>query len=161
VELKLSFILAGLSGGALGLALGLNGERTMSAWANIEMIFGQTERVHFLKTAIGWSNSFKVEVDKITKEEDSPNAKTEFMSLILNTLRLWWRDVTVLAATGNINSLLGPPASQCQKKWAKKITARSLDGLEKSMANLADGLNRSMSISLVFENYWLDVLEYI
>jgi DNA polymerase III delta' subunit len=159
-ELKASCVLAGLSGGALGVALGLDSETTLSIWGHVDRLLGIPERAKFLKAAIDWTNQIAAEVDKITKAEDDPRAKANFLGLIQNSIRLWWRDVTALAATADSAFLLGPPPSAAQKTWSRKVTARMVGGLETSMAKLSDGLNRSMRAALLFENYWLDVLEY-
>jgi DNA polymerase-3 subunit delta' len=159
LDLKLSHILAGLSGGALGLALGLDSALTLSVWDSVDRLFGIAEGPKYLKAAIEWTATFAGEVEKLEKEDET-GGKSRFMALVMDSIRLWWRDVAVLAATGKNEALLGPPPSMAQKKWAKTITARTVVGLESAMAKLADGLNRSMGLTLMFENYWLDVLQY-
>ena len=158
---KPSHVLAGLSGGALGIALGLDPARAVSVWDNVDSLFGLDNRAKFFKAALDWTATFSSEVEKIEKAEEDPMGKAHFMALILDSLRLWWRDVAVLAATGDVSALLGPPPSVSQKKRALKVTAREVGGLERAMAKLADGLNRSIRVGLVFEGYWVDVVQYL
>ncbi|MDR2385976.1 MAG: DNA polymerase III subunit delta' [Deltaproteobacteria bacterium] len=160
-DLKASFILAGLSGGALGVALDIDSEKISSIWNNIDNVFGQAEPSRYLRAALEWSKTLALLVGKVEKTESEDQAKTSLVPQIVNCLRLWWRDVMVLAVTNDIEALLGPPPSVNQKKWAEKITARVIKGQEKAMARLTDGLNRSINVNMLFENYWLDMVEYL
>ncbi|MDR2301790.1 MAG: DNA polymerase III subunit delta' [Deltaproteobacteria bacterium] len=160
-ELKASFILAGLSGGALGVALGLDSEKIISIWSNIDSIFGSLDRSKYLQMAIGWTKNLGKVVEKSEKTEEEDAPPSSLVPEIVNAIRLWWRDVMVYAATNDMEAILGPPPSLSQKKWAKKVTARMVWGQEKAMARLTDGLNRSMSVTMLFENYWLDMIEYL
>jgi hypothetical protein len=159
LPLKSGHLMAGLSGGALGAALRLDPNQILTLWEDIDQIFGNKDPMLYVKTAYDWTASFAAELEKADKQDDDSAHKIELRELALNTIRLWWRDVAVLAATGNLGALLGPPPSASQKYWAQKITSRILGHLEKSMAKLEDGLNRALKPAILFENYWLDVLD--
>ncbi|MDR3135277.1 MAG: DNA polymerase III subunit [Deltaproteobacteria bacterium] len=158
--LKATFVLAGLSGGALGAAISSDSGRTTAIWDNIDHIFSCEGKGQYLQAAFDWTAELATEIDNVGKNDEDPLARANYVSLCVNCRRLWWRDVMVLAATGNWGSLLGPPPSVTQKKWARIITARMICRLEEAMARLTDGLGRPMKVALLIENYWLDVLEY-
>jgi DNA polymerase III delta' subunit len=160
-ELKSALLLSGLSGGALGAALYHNPVQALSIWDNIDSIFGISNRAAYLQAAVEWSAQLVETVEKIDKKEDDPKVKANYLALVLNCLRLWWRDVSVLAATLDREALLGPPPSVNQRRWSQKITARMIGRHEESMAKLTDGLGRSIKTVNLFENYWLEVSEFL
>ncbi|MDR1545153.1 MAG: hypothetical protein LBU12_00235 [Deltaproteobacteria bacterium] len=150
---------AGLSGGALGAALDLDPAQAQSVWESYDRLMGAAlEPGGALLAALDWTANLMAELDKFKKVEET-TIKTARLDLTLNAARLWWRDVGVLAVTGDSGRLLGPPPSRTQTAWALRATAKKLETAEKAASKLADGLQRSLRLDLLFENYWLDVLD--
>jgi hypothetical protein len=152
-------LLAGLSGGALGAALGLDPDLCDEAWRGLDVVLGLKGRPGALAAAIDWTGEFTASLDKLKKRDDAAAQTRLVQELTLDCLRLWHRDVAVLAATGDPSKLLGPPASSAQWAWAKTLTAETSGRFERGLGRLADGLARSLRLDIVFENFWLDVLK--
>jgi DNA polymerase-3 subunit delta' len=155
---RAAFLLAGLSGGTIGAALGLDQDEALGVWDAIDRVMGLPSSAQSLRAAFDWIGSLAENIEELRKRDDSPMDKIVFLDLVLGCLRLWWRDVSVLAATGDQGRLLGPPPSPAQRRQAQGLTARRVASLEAAVARLADGLGRSLRADLLFENYWLDVL---
>jgi DNA polymerase-3 subunit delta' len=160
-DLRSSYLLAGLSGGALGSALNIDPLQALTFWDRIDKIFGQPNRIQYLKAAFSWTQELIAEQVTMEKREEDPESKLSFYTLVLNIFRLWWRDVMVLAATSDQDRMFVPPPTISQTNWSQKITARMIGRLNQAIGRLDDGLGRSMRPVLLFENYWLDVLEYM
>jgi hypothetical protein len=151
--------LAGLSDGTLGGALKLDPQKTLSVWDELDKLLGHFGAPSALNAAIEWTTVLGSEISKLRKKDDTfPQVQATF-EIIIKSLRLWWRDTAVLAVTGDRSRLLGPPPSAAQLAWAEKLTADKLAKLEDSLSRLVDGLGRAMRLEIIFENYWLDVLE--
>jgi DNA polymerase-3 subunit delta' len=152
-------LLAGLSGGALGAALSLDGDMAEKAWRDLDGVLGLKGRPEALAGALDWTADLSAVLEKLKKKEDSRPEARRLQNLTLDCLRLWLRDVAALAATGEPARLLGPPASSAQWAWAKSVTAEAALAFHRSLERLADGLARSLRLEIIFENFWLDVLE--
>ncbi|MDR3204995.1 MAG: DNA polymerase III subunit [Deltaproteobacteria bacterium] len=154
-----SRLLAGLSGGALGLALNLDAGQAWRVWEGIDRLFLMRGHDSFLKSALDWTTHLTNEVERLKKLDDGVEQKNALIDLTLNCLRLWWRDSAILAATNDHKRLCGPPPSKSQREMAKIISANKLTKNEEALATISMALDRSIRMDLVFENYWRAVLE--
>jgi hypothetical protein len=157
---EISDLMAGLSGGALGAALSLEPEKVGPVWNSLDQLLGKSGTKQAYKAAIDFSSKIVSDIDSIPKSEDTAKEKSNFLSLFINSLRLWWRDTAVLAATGDASLLQGPPPSEAQKKWAQTVTAKELQDQQTALTHLSYNLNRPIRLELLFENYWLGVLKF-
>ncbi|MDR2456590.1 MAG: DNA polymerase III subunit [Deltaproteobacteria bacterium] len=156
----LAALLAGLSGGALGAALGLDAAAAQKTFSDLDSILGLSGRPGALAAALEWTGDFCETMAKFKKREESYPKARELQDLVLSCLRLWHRDAASLAATGDPSIVLGPPASSAMWAWSKTITAESSRRFERSLARLAEGLARGLRLEIIFENFWLAVLKY-
>jgi DNA polymerase III delta' subunit len=151
-----SRLLAGLSDGALGAALSVDPAYAMELWSALDGILGQHGTKNALKSALDWVRSFVDAIEKNKTKTESDRDKSDF---VLDCLRLWWRDVFVLAATKDAGRMAGPPPTPSQRRWADQIAADDVARIEALNAGLQDGLSRAMRLELLFVNYWLNVLK--
>jgi DNA polymerase-3 subunit delta' len=153
-------LLAGLSGGTLGAAMGLDAETAERIFSEIDTLLGLSGRPGALSAALDWTKGIADEIAKLKKREETWPRARDLQDLAVACLRLWHRDVAVLAATLNPGATLGPPASSARFSWSRTMTAARSRSFERAVERLADGLARPTRLEIVFENFWLSVLEY-
>ncbi|MDR1657496.1 MAG: hypothetical protein LBT47_08075 [Deltaproteobacteria bacterium] len=159
LESRHGALMAGLSGGTMGEALNLDAQKALTVWDELDALFGLYGSQEGLDAAFDWTSKLASEIAKLKKKEETFVQSQSLLELILKTIRLWWRDTTILAATGENWRLLGPSPSPAQTAVAKTLTAAKFTQAERYIERLADGLGRAMRLEIIFENYWLDVLE--
>jgi DNA polymerase III delta' subunit len=152
-------LLAGLSGGAVGAALALEPKAALWTWTELDRLLGLKGRPDGFSAALAWTRAFCDEVGRLRKSEPTWPASQERLRLVVGCLRLWLRDVAVLAATRDQGRLLGPRPSAAQLAWAGGLTALGMAACERAVGRLAEILTRPLRMEIVFENFWLDVLE--
>ena len=152
-------LLAGLSGGALGAAMAMDGAEAEGVWKGLDVVLSLKGRPGALSAALEWTAELTQEKDKARRKDEPKPSARPLQELIVSCLRLWHRDVAALAATGQPGRLLGPMASSAQFAWAKSLTSEGSAAFEKALGSLADSLARGLKADIVFENFWLDVLE--
>jgi DNA polymerase III delta' subunit len=153
-------LLAGLSGGAMGAALEMDAAAAEAAYFGLDAVLGLSGRPGALSAAIRWTKELSEEIAKLKKMEQAWPRTRALLDLMVSSLRLWHRDVAALAATGDPAALLGPPATSAQWAWSKTLSAKKSRLFELSVERLAAGLARELRLEIVFENFWLAVLEY-
>ncbi|MDR1608296.1 MAG: hypothetical protein LBT38_07820 [Deltaproteobacteria bacterium] len=176
-------LLAGLSGGALGAALTMDPEVAWNRWMSLDLLFGQSleSKGNTFKAWSEWATEMTTEMDNLRKLDAEDQKKSEpanpgnapsdqpqenlmsgrrraFYTSLITFLRLWWRDVMVLAATNDRQRLSGPTPTPAQRKWAKSLGSGSLDQGFKCVDQLEEGLNRQIRPDLVLTNFWLSLL---
>jgi hypothetical protein len=154
-------LLAGLSGGTLGLALSIDPDVAFELWEELNNVMSFSSGFARLSAALDWNGYLISELSKhkAAKDGQGNKRKAEFLDLILTSFRLWWRDTTILAATKDPSRLIGPPPTSAQQSMAANLSLKQLGRYERSVTVLADRLSRFLDAEQCFENYWLDVLQ--
>ncbi|MDR0548227.1 MAG: hypothetical protein LBI10_02260 [Deltaproteobacteria bacterium] len=165
-------LLAGLANGALGAALALDPESTWEGFVTLDLLLGQAlEPTLKSYRAVGeWASGAVAEIERLKKLEEGESKKVEpdlsalgqrraYYETIVSFLRLWWRDVLVLAITGAATRRLGPPPTPAMRKWAARLATESgTEAYLQAIDLIEEALNRSLRSDLVFANYWLSLL---
>jgi hypothetical protein len=139
--------------------MSLDPESVQQIWNALDQLLGKSGSAQAYKAAIDWISEVASEADKKAKADETGKEKADYLALLLTALRLWWRDVSVLAATGDYWQLQGPPPSEAQLKWAKTLTAQDLQKHQIALARISNSLFRPVRLELLFENYWFNVLK--
>ncbi|MDR2142616.1 MAG: DNA polymerase III subunit [Deltaproteobacteria bacterium] len=167
-------LLAGLSGGALGAALGLDEEQAWERWVQLDRLWGLglDGSVAGLRAVSEWQAEFSAETDRLKKLDTADAKKSEsegeeeiaggrrraFFNSLITYLRLWWRDTLVMASLGDRKRMAGPPPTPAQRKWAQSLGRGDFDFYFQAIDLLEDSLNRQIRQDLAIANYWLSVL---
>jgi DNA polymerase III delta' subunit len=154
-------LLCGLSGGALGKALSIDLEYAKALRAGIEGVFRWPKGPPRLAAAIRFAGVMSEGYNdaKASREDaDSADAR-DWLELAERSLRLFWRDAEVLAASGDAALMEGPPPSPALTSLARELAgAGPLPDFERICRRMVDSVRRYIRSDLVFENFWSDVL---
>ncbi|MDR2460955.1 MAG: hypothetical protein LBE38_09290 [Deltaproteobacteria bacterium] len=153
-------LIGGLSSGALGMALELDAEEAYKLWNQIADIFGAPKGTKRLQKAAHLADTCDTLYKALKAKDDLlTGSARDYLNLLYNSLRLWFRDAAVLAATGEASLLEGPPPNKALKSFAASLSLEDLHHYERSIFKLSDNISRSIRSDLVFENFWLDVIK--
>ncbi|MDR2350678.1 MAG: DNA polymerase III subunit [Deltaproteobacteria bacterium] len=164
---------AGLSGGALGAALGMDEDMAWFVWTRIENVFKKQRGLPRLTAAMKLSAAFAEELEKLKAVKDDPDyvRANEFLDLFCASLRLWFRDAAVIASLGPKNFapdggendlrrfIEGPAPSEVQIRFSRSVSPKRLNDWDKAVSRLSDSVSRYINADLVFRNFWLSVLD--
>jgi DNA polymerase-3 subunit delta' len=164
-------LMAGLSGGALGAALITDSEEAWNRWVAMDRLFGLSldSSTASFKAWLDWSGEVTAEIERARKldaeeaKKPDPNnppvgRRRAFFTSLTCFLRLWWRDVMVLAATKDRKRVAGPPPTPAQRKWAERLGQGRMELGLRQVDQLEDSLKRLIRPDLALANYWLAVL---
>jgi hypothetical protein len=146
-------------------------EEAWGRWASLDQLFGQVIEGQALgrKAVLDFTATECQELEKLKKLDQEEAKKAEEgqetsghrqgrYTRLLEFMRLWWRDVLVLAVTRDKNRLAGPAASLAQRKWATEVSPKNLTARLKELDYLEDNLRRLSQSELVLTAYWLSLV---